>query len=268
MRVFNEKRGYFPDVFWIAELEERLEEKGLYQKFKDAIAEISGEPWEEVRTRYSFEQDVIIEALDRCLFQSKESSERMFESDGQNYILTPEKFAQKVKTYCEARGRDHQVVFLIDEIGQYIGDNSQLMLNLQTVAEELGTILKTDASPDLKAFPKITGLDISGVQAGEAIECRDETQTMALCGLLEFLVAHKRISSVASIDMGDTGNIKLRLRSGYDVMLGKAEDLETKFLWVDAMLPELAQRSLESGTLDVTGTKSATYTRRCCRTWA
>jgi len=145
MRVFNEKRGYFPDVFWIAELEERLEEKGLYQKFKDAIAEISGEPWEEVRTRYSFEQDVIIEALDRCLFQSKESSERMFESDGQNYILTPEKFAQKVKTYCEARGRDHQVVFLIDEIGQYIGDNSQLMLNLQTVAEELGTILKGKA---------------------------------------------------------------------------------------------------------------------------
>ena len=145
MRVFNEKRGYFPDVFWIAELEERLEEKGLFQKFKDAILEISKEPWEEVRTRYSFEQDVIIEALHQCVFQSKESSQRMFESDGQNYILTPEKFAQKVSRYCEARGKDHQVIFLIDEIGQYIGDNSQLMLNLQTVAEELGTILKGKA---------------------------------------------------------------------------------------------------------------------------
>lgn len=137
---------------------------------------------------------------------------------------------------------------VVDYLGAYI------------CIDELGTILKTDASPDLKAFPKITGLDISGVQAGEVLECRDETQTMALCSLLEFLVAKKRISSVASVDMGDTGNIKLRLRSGYDVMLGKAEDLETKFLWVDAMLPELAQRSLESGTLDVTGTKSASYT--------
>ena len=145
MRVFNEKRGYFPDVCWIAELEETLEEKGLYQKFKDAISDISAEPWEEVRTRYTFEQDDIIEALERCGFQTKESSERMFESDGQNYILTPEKFAQKIKKHCDLRGNDHQVIFLIDEIGQYIGDNSQLMLNLQTVAEELGTVLKGKA---------------------------------------------------------------------------------------------------------------------------
>lgn len=145
MRVFNEKRGYFGDVFWIAELEENLEEKGLFQKFKDEIKNITGEPWEEVRSRYSFEQDDIIEALFRCDFQSKESSHRMFEADGQHLIITPEKFAKAVSTYCTKKGNDHQVVFLIDEIGQYIGDNSQLMLNLQTVTEELGTILKGKA---------------------------------------------------------------------------------------------------------------------------
>ncbi|MBN1167757.1 MAG: BREX system P-loop protein BrxC [Methanospirillaceae archaeon] len=145
MRVFNEKRGYFGDVFWIAELEENLEEKDLLQSFKDEIKDIAGEPWEEVRTRYSFEQDDIVEALCRCDFQSREASHRMFESDGQNYILTPEKFAKAVNTYCRKQGRDHQVIFLIDEIGQYIGDNSQLMLNLQTVAENLGSILNGKA---------------------------------------------------------------------------------------------------------------------------
>lgn len=145
MRVFNEKRGYFGDVYWIAELEENLEDKGLFDSFKEEVLRINGNSWEEIRDQYSFEQDDIVEALSACGFQSKEAAENMFEADGQNYILTVEKFAKKVEKYCKSKGDNHQVIFLIDEIGQYIGDNSQLMLNLQTVAEELGTILKGKA---------------------------------------------------------------------------------------------------------------------------
>lgn len=145
MRVFNEKRGYFGDVFWIAELEENLEDQGMFNSFKEAFLKINGNRWEDTRDRYSFEQDDIVEALSKCGFQSREACERLFESDGKNYILTPEKFGKAVKKYCEAKGSNHQVIFLIDEIGQYIGDNSHLMLNLQTVAEELGTILKGKA---------------------------------------------------------------------------------------------------------------------------
>lgn len=125
--------------------------------------------------------------------------------------------------------------------------------------DELCTILKTDATPNLKAVPKVTGMDVSGVKAGEVLECGDGTQTKALCSLLEFLVGDKRIAKVASIDLSDPNAIAMTLRSGYDIRLGKAEDLETKFLWVDAMLPELARRGLDTGTLDVTGTKCATY---------
>ena len=145
MRVFNEKRGYFGDVFWIAEMEENLEDKGLFDLFKEEFLKINGNRWEEIREQYSFEQDDIIDALEKCGFQSRDASERMFESDGQNYILTPEKFVKTIKKYCDSKGKDHQVVFLIDEIGQYIGDNSHLMLNLQTVAEEFGTILRGKA---------------------------------------------------------------------------------------------------------------------------
>ena len=42
------------------------------------------------------------------------------------------------RSYIERKGNNHHVVFLVDEIGQYIGDDSKLMLNLQTVTEELG----------------------------------------------------------------------------------------------------------------------------------
>ncbi|SFM21245.1 BREX system P-loop protein BrxC [Methanolobus profundi] len=141
MRVFNEKRGFFGDVLWIAEMEEDLTDKGLYEKFKDEFRRINGASWEEKRDTYAFEQDDIIEALVNCEYQSKESLIRLFESDGSSYHFSNEKFADKVKKYCESKGKDHQVIFLIDEIGQYIGENNNLMLNLQTIVEELGTKL-------------------------------------------------------------------------------------------------------------------------------
>ena len=54
------------------------------------------------------------------------------------YTISIEDFAKRVKNYIERKGNNHHVVFLVDEIGQYIGDDSKLMLNLQTVTEELG----------------------------------------------------------------------------------------------------------------------------------
>ncbi len=60
--------------------------------------------------------------------------------------------------------------------------------------------------------------------------------------------------------MGDTGNIKLRLCSGYDVMLGKAEDLKQSFYgWTPCFL-NWRKEAWNPARLDVTGTKSATYT--------
>ncbi|MEI4927274.1 hypothetical protein Q8G50_32665, partial [Klebsiella pneumoniae] len=54
MRAFNDRRGYLGDVFWIAELEEQLEDKELYELFKAEFKRINGESWEERRVAYSF----------------------------------------------------------------------------------------------------------------------------------------------------------------------------------------------------------------------
>ncbi|RNI11896.1 BREX system P-loop protein BrxC [Methanohalophilus sp. RSK] len=172
MRAFNEKRGFYGKVFWIAELEEDLTEKGLYEQFKLEFQKIAGSPWEERRKSYSFEQDLIVDALVACNYQSRESLKILFKNDGANYHLDVETFAQKIKKYCESRGKDHQVIFLIDEIGQYIGENSKMMLNLQTIAEELGTKLAgkawlmVTAQADIDAITedRVKGYDFSKIQ--------------------------------------------------------------------------------------------------------
>jgi hypothetical protein len=172
MRVFNEKRGFFGDAPWIAELEEDMQEKSLYASFKEEFKKINGSPWEEVRDQYTFEQDDIIEALTNCKYQSREASVRMFENDGRNYHLDVEKFAKKIEKYCRSKGDKHQVIFLIDEAGQYIGEDSELMLNLQTVVEELGTklrgkawvIITSQADIDTATKDMVKGNDFSKIQ--------------------------------------------------------------------------------------------------------
>lgn len=172
MRVFNENRGFFGDVLWIAEMEEDLTNKGLYEKFKEEFKRINGDSWEEKRDTYAFEQDDIIAALVNCEYQSRDALVRLFESDGSNYRFSNEKFAEKVKKYCDSKGKDHQVIFLIDEVGQYIGENSELMLNLQTVVEELGTklagkawvVVTSQADIDTVTKEHVKGRDFSKIQ--------------------------------------------------------------------------------------------------------
>ena len=172
MRAFNDRRGYLGDVFWIAELEEQLEEKGLYEPFKNEFEHKNGESWKERRVAYGFEQDDIIEALANCGSMTREAAARMFESDGASYTFSVEKFANKLDKYCKSKGENHQVIFLVDEVGQYIGENSELMLNLQTIVEELGTKLRGKAwvavtsQSDIDTVTKehVKGYDFSKIQ--------------------------------------------------------------------------------------------------------
>jgi len=171
MRAFNDMRGYMGDVFWISELEEELEENRLYESFKTEFERINGEPWEERRVAYGFEQDDIIEALANSACMSREAATRLFENDGRSYFDV-EKFANKLDKYCKSKGEKHQVIFLVDEVGQYIGENSKLMLNLQTIVEELGTKLRgkawvavtSQADIDTVTKEHVKGYDFSKIQ--------------------------------------------------------------------------------------------------------
>ena len=173
LRAFNEKRGFFGRNFWIADFEEDMQNMGVYDAFKDEFKKIVGQKWEEVRGSYAFKQDSIIEALSVCEYQSRDSLRTMLEGFSKDYPLNVETFAKRIENYCRSKGDDHQVIFLVDEIGQYIGEDSDLMLNLQTVVEELGTklqgnawvIVTSQADIDSVTKDRVKGYDFSKIQA-------------------------------------------------------------------------------------------------------
>lgn len=57
-----------------------------------------------------------------------------------NYRVSIESFAELVKSWIDQQPAGFRVNFLVDEVGQFIGQNSKRLLNLQTVAETLCTL--------------------------------------------------------------------------------------------------------------------------------
>ncbi|MDQ3398373.1 MAG: BREX system P-loop protein BrxC, partial [Deinococcota bacterium] len=132
LKVFNEHLGYFGVTPGIAELERRLEAEGKYEAFQAAYEEEVGRSWTQTREKWDFYEDEVISSLQKALEISESAARTTFERADENYPRSPEAFARTIKTYLQNKPRGHQVLFLVDEVGQYIGDNSNLMLNLQT----------------------------------------------------------------------------------------------------------------------------------------
>jgi len=170
MKVFNEHLGYCGSIPWLADLERQLDKDGNYQAFKDKFKEITGDEWENRREDFYFEEDAIIESLVSTTNMSEDAARHWYETSEENYTLSIEKFARRVQGYIEEKGNNHHVVFLVDEIGQYIGDDGQLMLNLQTVAEDLGThcggkawVMVTSQEAIENVTKRIKGMDFSKI---------------------------------------------------------------------------------------------------------
>ena len=142
LKVLNELAGYSGDHPHIAHMERYLESKGRLGTFHDAYRTMTQTGWTEERDAYAFNRDEVIKALAHALRQSEQSCEKWIDGAEDSFALTIENFCKWVQDYLDGRGEDHRIIFLVDEVGQFIGNDTRLMLNLQTITEELGTVCK------------------------------------------------------------------------------------------------------------------------------
>lgn len=139
VKVFNEMQGYYPKLGHIAEFERDLDNEGLYEKFKTEFEKIAGRPWETRRKRLKMAQDSFAEALANVKNISKEAAIELIGQYREDYRMSIEDFAGMVKDYIDKQPPGFRLNFFVDEVGQYISDNTKLMTNLQTIAESLAT---------------------------------------------------------------------------------------------------------------------------------
>ena len=205
LKVFNEMQGFCGSMPHIADLERRLVEVGRFDEFKAVFEDEYGESWEESRKDFDFIQDSVVDTLVNMDYMSEAAARNWCEKAAESYTISIEDFAKRVKSYIERKGNNHHVVFLVDEIGQYIGDDSKLMLNLQTVTEELGKecmgrawVIVT-SQQDIDSITKVKGNDFSKIQG------RFDTR-LSLSSANVDAVIKKRI-----LDKTDTATQTLRL---------------------------------------------------------
>jgi hypothetical protein len=144
-RQFLAHRGLSMDLKIALLIEEPLIERGALDSYRDAVRELAGKPWEDVRQRPLLYWDEIFRALTRTLpdrFRDAAAAQEAY--DRTPVQPTFQQLAKDLTAYVDrqqAQHRDREVrlLFVIDELGQFVADSGPRILDIQTFAEEIAT---------------------------------------------------------------------------------------------------------------------------------
>ena len=139
VKVFDESRGYYGNQGHIARFERDLDSRGQYAEFKAAFERIAGIPWSQGREQAALETGNIDKAFAEV---NGSESPGIIRQYSQTYTVSIEDFADEVAAWLGRQTEGYRLNFFVDEVGQFIGTNTQLMLNLQTIVESLATKCK------------------------------------------------------------------------------------------------------------------------------
>lgn len=168
-KVFYEYRGFYGDDLKVARLEQFIDKAGKTDAFKSKFAEVNGDEWENVRDAFAFFEDDIVETLVETLGMSETAARNWFNGT-ETADMSIEQLVKEIKEYIDSKGKSFRLMFMIDEVGQYIGSDGSLMLNLQTIVEEIGSKcdgrvwVMVTSQEAIDSITKISGDDFSKIQ--------------------------------------------------------------------------------------------------------
>lgn len=137
-KMFYNHCGFYGDDLKIAKLERFIEKQGKTEQFRAVFEEVNGAPWVETRDSFAFFEDDIVEVLQSVLGMSEQAARNWFNGEETNELSIAQLVAD-IKEYVDGKGKNFRLLFMVDEVGQYIGDDGDLMINLQSLVEEIGT---------------------------------------------------------------------------------------------------------------------------------
>src|SRR5699024_9287860 len=137
-KMFYNYLGYYGDNLKLVKLEKFIDKQGKTDEFRRVFMEKNGTPWLESRDTYTFFEDSIVETLQEVLGMSETAARHWFDGkeDEENSIAL---LVSEMKEYVDSKPDDFRLVFMADEVGQYIGGDTSLLLNLQSLVEKIGS---------------------------------------------------------------------------------------------------------------------------------
>jgi hypothetical protein len=138
-QVWNESLGL--SKVGVAKFETTLRESGNLDAFVSEYDKITVAPWAKSRDGFFVYLPKIQEALKKAT-GSDVSIETLEAQLGEATFPSPLEFAGQIGAWLDANPEYQRVVFMVDEVGQFIGSNSKIMLDLQSVVEAAFTLEK------------------------------------------------------------------------------------------------------------------------------
>ena len=140
-KVFYDHQGFYGFQPHIADFETYLSKEGKYEAFKQEFEHAFGKPWIEARLNYVARNvnDAISIACGKIYNEEASKYDKYLNDWKAKQKFSIEDFALRVNEYITGKGKNFRLNFFVDEVGQYIAENTNLMLNLQTIAESLMT---------------------------------------------------------------------------------------------------------------------------------
>ena len=136
-KMFYNHLGFYGEDLKVAKLEQFIAKQGKTEEFRKTFEEINGDTWLNTRESFAFFEDDVVETLKRVLGMSEEAARNWF--NGTETVETSiAQLVSEIRDYVNSKPDNYRLLFMIDEVGQYVGDNRDHLLNLQSLVEDIG----------------------------------------------------------------------------------------------------------------------------------
>ena len=137
-KMFYNHLGFFGENLKVAMLEQYIDQLGKTEEFRRVFEEKKGKSWIDQRKAFAFNGKFIIPTLMEVLDMSEEDAKRWF-NDKTAVEFSIAQLVEDIKAYVKKQPKNFRLLFMIDEVGQYVGTDTDMLLNLQSLTEKIGS---------------------------------------------------------------------------------------------------------------------------------
>ena len=137
-KMFYNHLGFYGDDLRVALMEQYVDQQGKTEEFRRIYEEKKGQSWVDTRRAFAFNGKSIIPALMETLDMSQKDAEAWFH-DKTEIDFSIEQLVGDMKAYLSRKPDDFRLLFMVDEVGQYVGTDTDMLLNLQSLVEKIGS---------------------------------------------------------------------------------------------------------------------------------
>ena len=137
-KTFYNHLGFFGENLKVAKLEQYIDQQGKTNEFRRVFEHKKGMPWVDSRKAFAFNGKYIIPTLVEVLDMSEEDAKAWF-NDKSATEFSIAQLVEDIKDYLNTKPDNFRLLFMADEVGQYAGTDTDMLLNLQSLVEKIGS---------------------------------------------------------------------------------------------------------------------------------